>query len=198
MPRTRQTLRTRLLNSDPTLLVSDIVHAEIIARLPRRARNSFPGMHIEWLPNRIWGQNFQLGDPVVKLGHRRGDHVATHPEAHGHTIAEAQEYLRLAVEGTLLHELGHAALDGALLNPEGMQSDGRIFTTLKAVAAADKPVSSYAGQCAGGQCLAGDDHLHELFAEAYRWWAADPAWFAGQFPHWNDIVIWVNAQLGRP
>ncbi len=153
------TLRTRLLAADPSLLVREVVHPQILELVGAPIAPIFGQMHIAWQPNRAWGHSFQLGtDKFVRLGHRRGDHVASYPQVHGLTSRQAEEFLRLQVEGTLVHELGHAVLDAA-----GAVAGQRAFR--EAVAQRLPPPSTYEGL----ESLQGFDLFHEQFAEAFRW-----------------------------
>jgi hypothetical protein len=180
----KRDLRNAILNAEDGLLVRDIVQPAVLDRLPLRLARSFANMRIEWLPSRIWGESFQVGDRVVRLGHRRGDHVATHPHLYGLSETEAERLLLRWLEGTLLHELGHAVFDAALAREDWMPKIERCL-------ALEGPLSTYLGQ----EELPHDDMLHEAFAEAFRYWCFDDLTLIRRFKAWHALVKSVVSSL---
>lgn len=170
------TLRERILLADPDLKVSDIVKTPL-NRLPAKVSKTFLSMRIRWGDNRFWGTSFHLGDEFVGLGHRRGDHYATFPEIHGVSERQAEEVLRAQLEGTLLHELGHAVLDAAGAVDEWGPALARA-------ALEDGAPSTYYGH---GK-MAVEDQLHEMFAEAFRYWVTGHASVERELPTWCGVV----------
>lgn len=170
-------LRDQILQADPNLRVRDVVSPKILARLPPNIRHLFGPMHIRWANNRSWGLSFQLGDETVTVGHRRGDHVAGLPEAHGISADVAGDYLRKQVEGTLLHELGHAVIDAAPREAVG---------AARQVTRGHPPPSTYEGHDV--HAMSAFDLFHERMAEAIRWWLADPALVEARWPTWGGAA----------
>lgn len=182
------TLRERILEADPTLRVRDIVRSKLLAQVPKAVRESFLRMRIDWQPNRAWGTSFQIGEASVKLGHRQGDHLASYPQVHGLTDERSEELLRLQVEGVLLHELGHAILDRALSDA---RRTPKLWKQMAEAALADGAPSTYRGHCVGGRCLTAlspNDVLHEMFAEAFRWWAHHDPDVRRGLPYWTALI----------
>lgn len=161
------TLRIRILNAGD-VCVRELIAEHVAVRIPRFLRDAFLGMRVRWSDDRAWGHSFRLGDDDVRLGHRRGDHIATRPWVHGLTEGDAEEVLRLALEGTALHELGHAVLD-AYSQCAGVDFESYL-QGLAASFVADGPVSSYFGHGPHGS---DEDALHEMYAEAFRYFVAD-------------------------
>lgn len=172
-------LTQRILDCADDILVSEIVFPDRLAKIPPNIRQLYARMVIQWANNRSWGLSFNLGDKHVTLGHRRGDHLATYPWLHNLTKNDAEILIRSQIEGTLLHELGHAVFDVYLLDHDGYRE------AAQAVLADDVP-SSYRGQEPDGK----DDYLklHELVAEAFRYWChADPK-LQKALPHWHAFI----------
>ena len=138
-------------------------------------------MKILWDNNRSWGKSFQIGDKGVLIGHRRGDHIASYPHLHGLTDEQAGEYLRVSIEGTLLHELGHAVLD------QLRKKDKHIMRDIAKVALnAESPMSTYRGH--DPEQMSAEALLHEIFAEAFRYWCHNDPTLREQFPMWHQLV----------
>lgn len=182
-------LRNRILDAAPGIHVAEVVHPARTDRLPPAVKAAFAGMTIQWEANRSWGKSFHIGDKTVLLGHRQGDHLTTYPHLYGITEAQAEEMLRVQIEGTLLHELGHAMLDGVLdANPGEYK---RVYQEIAMAALADGAVSTYRGHEIGGkrlQPLSSHDKLHEMFAEAFRYWCHQDAELKRAFPNWHATV----------
>jgi len=176
-PRDTRDLRTRILDADDTLRVAEILQ-ELDADVPVEIGAQFLALTVRWGDERFWGEAPKLGaESHITLGSKRGHHIAMHPDLAGWDDDDASEILRIEVEGTLLHELGHCLLDAAI------ESDAEVMRVVEAAAKAEPGVSTYAG--AGERKR---DRLHEQFAEAFRWWHADPDGFADRFPSWDDAV----------
>lgn len=163
-----KTLRERILMAGP-VKVAEILDLDVLRRLPPTIGPAFAGMRIEWISSRVWGLSFQLGDEVVKLGHRRGDHIASRPWIHGLSLEEGEEFLRLSVEGTALHELGHAVLD-AYKAAIGPRTYDAFLAGFKEAVLLEGPPSSYFGHEANASW---EDALHEVYAEAFRYMLSD-------------------------
>lgn len=161
-------LRTRILNAAP-VTVEEIVSLEVAQKLEEPIRAGFLSMRVRWADNRSWGRSFKLGDQEVVLGHRRGDHVASRPWVHGLSPDEAGEFLRVQVEGTALHELGHAVLD-AYQAIVGEREFGAFLHGLKESVLVEGPTSSYFGHDPN---VSWNDALHEVYAEALRYALTD-------------------------
>lgn len=182
-----KSVRTRILAGDDTLTVREIVLPELMKPLPLGLRDEFGDMRIEWMPNRAWGLSFALGEERVRLGHRRGDHLAMYPRLTGYTDAEATRVLRVQIGGTLLHELGHAVLDAYLeQHPTAMQE-------VMAAALKDGVFSDYRGMT--GDAMPSEDAAHEMWAEAFRYLLHGDARMARTFPHWKQFYAKVLAYL---
>ena len=179
MPRVNASLRERILAADDSLLVCEIIAPERMAALGDVLSAAFAAMRVEWLDSRVWGQSFTMGDEVVYLGHRRGDHVATHPHLHGLDNETAGELLRLQLEGTLLHELGHAILDASPVR-------ARVLTACGVLLRTEGAVSSYLGMTAKRGSAA--DVRHEAFAEAVRYWCHHDKKLRTRYPGWHTLV----------
>ena len=175
-----KSVRLRILESDPTLRVDEIVLKPLMRHLPDSIADLFGPMTVDWQPNRSWGLSFRLGvDDQIKLGHRRGDHLATHPFLHGYSDAEAEKILRIQVGGTALHELGHALLDDYL------DHDRSVMKRLAEAALTDGLFSDYRGMRSEG--MSNDDVLHEMFAEAFRYLLHGNQKMRREFPKWDAI-----------
>ena len=184
-----KSVRERILAGDDTLTVREIVLPALMRPLPARLRDEFGDMRIEWMPNRVWGLSFELGDNRVKLGHRRGDHLATFPRLTGYSVADATNVLRVQIGGVLLHELGHAVLDAYLAEyPTAIQD-------VMAAALKDGVFSDYRGMTGDGMPAA--DAAHEMWAEAFRYLLHDDAKLNRGFPHWKALFDKVLAFLRR-
>ena len=178
----------RILQASPDLRVRDIVAQERLANLPKGLRARFEPMSIQWSDNRSWGQSFALGEHRVVLGHRRGDHYATHPHLYGVSARAAEEVLRQQVEGTLLHELGHAIFDEVLKRSEDPLHMARE------VLEAEGPLSTYQGLKVDESP---DDALHEAVAEAFRYWIHNDAKLERRFPRWHHFCDYCLIVLGE-
>lgn len=172
------TLRERILNAESGIRVGEIVLPAHLRQISPHTQKSFLDMRIEWMGNRSWGESFKIGAKTVRLGHRRGDHIATYPHLYGLTAIEAEELLKRSLEGTLLHELGHALLDAS----------PRLFEQrrLLEVAQAEGSFSTYHGHDPEGMGLR--DVLHEVFAEAFRYWCMDDSILRAEFPRWHRLL----------
>ncbi len=169
-------LRQRILDADPTLTVADIVSPAVLRRINARWAIPFAQMRIEWTPNRAWGLSFKIGDPIVRVGHKRGHHIAQHPDVHGISPELATEVVRLEVEGTLLHELGHALFD------VHRAADPTVTQAFQMAMQRHGPVSSYQGMDVTS--MSEDDVLHENVAEAVRWSLMGNHAFTRKYPLW--------------
>ena len=173
--------------SRPNLHVSDLVSEGVLDRLHPGWRDLFSRMRIVWLPNRVWGLSFQFGDKVVRVGHKKGHHIAQHPEVHGISEETAETILRLEVEGTLLHELGHALFDAH----RGVAP--AITTAFQGALESNGPVSSYEGMDVNA--MSADDVLHENVAEAVRWYLMGSRAFVLRYPHWCLFAAYLTRQV---
>ena len=186
-------LRQRILNGASDLRVDQIIHPDTMRRIPPPLDEQFGSMIIKWLPNRSWGQSFalpkctsegcSLGDKHLLLGHRRGDHIAMHPEIHGLDEYQATEFLRRQVEGTCLHEFGHAILD-KLSTQEAKPLMRRVRGS--------RSLSTYQGM--GDRKMSPYDIFHEDFAEATRYYLAAPEFVSRRYPEWSKVVQHVLAR----
>ena len=185
-------LRQRILNSDPTLCVADIVSPPVFRRLHPRWALSFAAMKVEWIPNRVWGLSFRWGDSAVRIGHKRGHHIAQHPEAHGISPGVAEEVIRLETEGVLLHELGHALFDVHRF------ADAEVTRGFQTAMARHGHVSTYQGM--EPTSMSADDILHENVAEAVRWTLGDRTGvFKHTYPLWALFATFLTTQVpGSP
>lgn len=168
---------------DSGVMVASKAHAV----LPEWVRERFYPREIAWREDReVWGISFDLkGDDPIEVGHFRGHHLATWPQAYDYTEAEAWRVLRIEVEGVLLHELGHALVGyGHEVRGEAWL---RAVTVrfLAAVQAKGWP-TGYAAGAGGGR---GD--VHEGVAEAFRWWSVAPDQFGQERPD----LAWVGPAL---
>lgn len=183
-----RTVRERILAADHTLRVRDILLPEHTHRLSEPLLDLFLPMRITWIDNRVWGESFHLGDKVVRLGNRRGDHLTTHPHLHGLDEAEAEILLRYQIAGTLLHELGHAIV--ATLSPSYQEKVLTVATTLMK----RKGLSTYGY----GMPYKPEDPFaaeHECLAEAFRYWCHDDPKLRAEYPEWHDLVDVVNSRV---
>jgi hypothetical protein len=177
---TQTALTKRILDAATDITVGEVVAQPRLKRIPPHVRALFSEMLIQWAPNRAWGLSFKLGAPSVTVGHRRGDHIATYPWLHNLTPNDAERLLRLQIEGTLLHELGHAIFDQYLRNhDDGMKRAAKA-------ALSDGAPSSYRGQDVSG--MAPEDLLHEMFAEAFRYWCHNDPDLRESMPAWTSLV----------
>ena len=177
--RERTPLTQRILDADADIQVKEIVDPRRLKQLPPRIRDLFGAMLVKWAPKRAWGLSFQIGDPTVIVGHRRGDHIATFPWLHDLSANEAERLLRLQIEGTLLHELGHAVFDLYLKDHNG-------YAQAAQAALKDDPPSSYRGQDVDQ--MDAKELLHEMFAEAFRYWCHNDAELVATYPTWHALV----------
>ena len=184
------TLSTRILDAAPDIRVEEIVYPARLRQIPANVRRVFAPLYIEWAPNRAWGSSFQLGADRVTIGHRRGDHLATFPWLHDLAEKEAERLLRLQIAGTLLHELGHAIFDLYLQTHKGFKSAAQA-------AIHDGAPSTYRGQDVTG--MSPEDLLHEMFAEAFRYWCHNDPDLRESLPAWTalaeDVVNYANTAL---
>lgn len=164
------TLRQRILSAGP-VKVGELLSQTTFDRLPPCIGPAFAAMKVRWDDNRAWGHSFMLGDEYLRLGHRRGDHIAMRPHVHGLTEDQAEDILRAALEGTALHELGHAVLDG-YRTIYGEPAFRSFMAGLKEAVLQDGPASTYFGAEAS---TSWDDALHEVYAEAFRYAIVDDA-----------------------
>jgi hypothetical protein len=177
---TQTALTKRILDAADNIRVVEIIDAGRLKQIPPNVRRLFSQMFLAWAPNRAWGTSFQLGDDTVTVGHRRGDHIATFPWLHSFSPNDAERLLRLQIEGTLLHELGHAIFDQYLRNhDDGMKRAAKA-------ALSDGAPSSYRGQDVSG--MAPEDLLHEMFAEAFRYWCHNDPDLRESMPAWTSLV----------
>ena len=177
-PRVSTTLQ-RILLATPNMRVDEIVSASLLNALPRHIREPFAAMKVVWADNRSWGESFQWGAKSVTVGHRRGDHLATHPHLFGIDPRDAEAILCTQIEGTILHELGHALLDAALVkNPNIMRECVRLMKT-------EGTLSTYVGH---DKRMSEADKAHEAFAEAFRYALHQDKKLMGQYPGWNELV----------
>lgn len=181
------TLSKRILAAAPGIQVWEVVSSAALLNLPLGIAMPFSRMIIEWLPNRVWGESFRLGAPVLKLGHRQGDHVAQQPELGGWPPEVAAEMLQQQIEGSALHELGHALIDFATAHAGLAGVDRReVMDRLRLAAQREAAPSTYSGH--GDVTMSHDDVLHEQGAEAFRWWCVAPQAFEAQYPVWGTTV----------
>lgn len=156
-------LREAILSSDPTLLVSDVVF-EQTAKALGDLWSHVKSMRIEWVPERLWGREFRFGDPYLQLGRRSGHHLFTHPTLFGVSDVQAEKLLRAEVEGTILHEIGHAV--ERAMTRAGYWTAGQLHEA----AEQSDPPSHY------------DDSDAEVFAEAFRYWTIVPSFAEEKWP----------------
>jgi len=182
----RNGLRNQILAADPGLRVRDILHPEIAQRLPSAIAAVFMPMRVVWANNRSWGLSFRLGDPTVTVGHRRGDHVAGLPEAHGYSPQAAAEFLRKEVVGTLLHELGHAVVDAAPRD---------AVEAAASVTRGVQPPSTYEGHDVAA--MSPFDLFHERMAEAIRWWLQCPWLIEQRWSEWGGAARVLVREAGK-
>lgn len=159
--------------------VDEIVSAHLLGALPRHIREPFGAMKIVWADNRSWGESFQWGSKSVTVGHRRGDHLATHPHLFQISPRDAEAILCIQIEGTILHELGHALLNAALTkNPNILRECVRLMKT-------EGTLSAYVGH---DKKMSDADKAHEAFAEAFRYALHQDKQLMAQYPRWNELV----------
>ncbi len=169
-------LRLAILDAAPGLKVKQVVQPAVLARLSPKVRRAFETKEIEWGDDRgIWGLSFSLRDSGVRIGHRKGDHIAQHPKAHGMSDQEASRILCLHIEGVLLHELGHAILD--TLDQEDLDYFAQMASNWD-------PVSTYEGH---GDTSTAVDVFHERFADAFRWWVTNPNYIKQLSASWAAL-----------
>jgi hypothetical protein len=184
----RTDLTQRILDATRDIRVDEIVSHARLARIPTRVRAAFAPMLVAWAPNRAWGMSFQLGDPTVTVGHRRGDHIATFPWLHDLSPDDAERLLCAQIEGTLLHELGHAIFDLYLQDHDGYKQAAQA-------AIIDGAPSSYRGQEVDG--MAPEELLHEMFAEAFRYWCHGDPTLRTNMPAWDALADAVVQNANR-
>lgn len=177
---TRTPLTERILAAAPGIKVAEIVDSSRMARLPSALQRFFGNMEVEWATNRAWGSSFQLGATTVTLGHRRGDHLATYPWLYDFSATDAERLLRLQLEGTLLHELGHAVFDSYL------RTGAPGYREAAQAALTDGAPSAYRGQDVSG--MDPDDVLHEMVAEAFRYWCHHDNTIQERLPNWMAFI----------
>lgn len=173
----------RIVNGESDIRVCEVVSDAVRQRMAPEIARVFGHMRIEWLNNRSWGLSFAWGDDVVRVGHKRGHHIAQMPAAHGISAAIADEIVRLEVEGTLLHELGHALLDMHGLH---------MLALAQTCYDREGPCTTYEGQTPASASI--QDRLHECFAEAVRWHLMGAA-FKGAYPMWDAVAAYVVTTL---
>lgn len=173
------TLLDRLLRADPGVLVKDVIDRSIARTIPATVWANFGCRPIDWRDDReVWGLSFDLlRSESVQLGHVRGHHIASRPEYVGLTPKQAEWIVRREVEGTLLHELGHAVWEFALrqLPPGEVQG---VRGELRGALDEEGVPSTYAG----------DDE--EAAAEMFRWYLASPKRFRRDAPRQAAVVEW--------
>lgn len=173
------TLTQRILDCADDMRVCEIVDQTRMDALPANIAALFGPMQVVWGPNRSWGLSFQIGDPCVTIGHRRGDHLATYPWLHNLSAKEAERLLCAQIEGTLLHELGHAIFDLYLKAHDGYKQAAKA-------ALKDGPPSAYRGHEI--ENMSANELLHEMFAESFRYWCHRDDNLQAMFPTWDRLV----------
>jgi len=169
-------LREKILAADSGLTVADIVDLDLLAELPEAIVEAFSPLRVVWGKNRFWGKEAFLGkEDHIELGHKRGHHVAAHPAWAGFEVEDAAEILRVELEGTLLHELGHSVLHIA------MADEPDVMVAVKQAMEQDGPVTEYYGQTER-------DVADEQFAEAFRWWVVGGESFEAENPAWTNAI----------
>lgn len=177
-----------ILNSEP-VFVSDLVDPRLLSRLSEDVRENFLEKTVQWENARAWGHSFSFGDKTISLGHRRGDHLSTHPHLYGLTEEQAFRILQYQLEGTLLHELGHALLDAF---PSDLFS--YTMTAIPKCVRKEGALSTYKGMDPEG--ISHVDVAHEQFAEAFRYWCHDNPLLRKRFPMWHRLVDQVLESAG--
>lgn len=174
-------LLERLLSAAPGIRVNEVVDGNVLIHLPMDLAILFGQKTIKWRTDReVWGLSFDLlKDMTVELGHVRGHHIAARPEYHGVTVTFAQGIVCKELEGTLLHELGHAVLTYWKDTQPARRNTWRDF--LKAFV--------YALEQEGCPSGYGNDDTHEAFAEAFRWWAANPVLSERDAPNQTVLIV---------
>jgi len=166
-------LLDRILQADPTMRVDDVVRGLILEQLPPTVERRFSDLQLVWRDDReVWGLSFDLRtEDRVQLGHFRGHHIGQHPKLIGFSRAAAERIVAREVEGVLLHELGHA-----LWTACGVHNLRGLWRV--ALLAEGWP-STYAK----------DAHdVAEGAAEAFRWWAMDPAAWEARAPRQAALI----------
>jgi hypothetical protein len=169
----------RILLAAPNMRVDEIVSSNLLNALPKHIRDPFAAMKIVWADNRSWGESFQWGSKSVKVGHRRGDHLAMHPHLFGVDSKDAEAILCVQIEGTILHELGHSLLDRAL------KRDPKIMRACVSLMNTEGPMSTYVGHDKG---MSEVDKAHEAFAEGFRYAVHQDRTLMKKYPGWHELV----------
>jgi hypothetical protein len=176
-------LQDQILQAVPDMPVTALVRPEVLARVPPKARRDLAQRRVKWISNRLWGKSFRRGPPyVLELGHRRGDHILQNPEYLNIPPKAALLFMRLHLEGVILHELGHCILDEALARDPTVSLAQIHQHVLR-----DGSPSTYLGH---DRKMSVDDRTHEGFAEALRWYMVNPKRLHQDYPRWWAVISW--------